>query len=254
MTIRFYADEFRTVIYEEAPGGGDPVNPESAMNRPVISPMDWLNNIHFHSDFDYYNTFMHQQVVLTHAGYSAGSTVITPHLVLAGGTYEASWHLVTHSLGYIPKFFVAVSGRMMSHSYPVQSVAGEAGRFVSAFATETTIGLYELAVTGLTYGLPAQSILYDILVFADSAPDPTLKQLDIQPGVAIFGQGKFRMDRPPLRQAISGESPFSQALGKTSGINNGSIRVFQPNGDMYDIGPYAGSLTAPAFVNLQAGI
>lgn len=94
------------------------------------------------------------------------------------------------------------------------------------------------------------------MVFSPSAADPLLDQLLITPANVVFGQGKFRMEWPHLRVVASGESPVAQALSRTLSINNGAIRIWEPDSptpvDFF--GTYSGNFTtAPAYVNLTAG-
>lgn len=256
MSIRFYADELRVAIYEEAPGGGDPLEPTSLMNRPIISPLSWLPNVYFHSDFDYYNTVIATTVTITQSSYPVGTSgpVSVGGVVRNSKTYTGDYALITHNLGYIPKFYAAIGGKMIPNTYPIQIESGAAFRYVCVYATTTQIRVFETVQTSNAISMPATNFSYQLLVFADSDIDALLPMLEIEPGSVIFGQGKFRMDRPPMRIAASGESPFAQALGVSSAIRNGSVRSYLPNGSAVDAGPYNGSLAAPAFVNVQSGL
>lgn len=254
MSIRLYADETAVVIYEEAPGGGDPLDPLSLMNRPVVAPLTWIDNIYFHSDLDYYSTVLYvPSVTVSHAAVLTASTPITPFLNIQGQIVQAAHPIANHFLGYVPRFFVIYDGKMIPHGTPVQAVSNSVVRFVTAYATTTQIGLYETGISGAA-NLPAININYGVMVFRNSAADPLLEKLMIEPGNVIFGQGKFNMEWPHLRVVGVGESPFAQALSRTAAIDSGSIRVWPPNGSPIDFGPYAGGfVTPPAFVNLAVG-
>jgi hypothetical protein len=254
MSRRFYADALRVVIYDEAPGGGDPLDPNSLMNRPVVSPMSWLDSVYFHSDLNYYNTVLYQpSVTVNHPEVSGRSDQITANVTYGGRIVTTTHHLVQHNLGYVPKFFVAYNGRMMPHGYPIQNTSSSRKRLVAAYATTTEIRLWECGVSD-TQALPAASFNYAVQVFASSSRDPALPNLLIEPGNVVFGQGKFRMDRPPIRVPLSGESPFYQATDRTAAIWNGALRAFLPNGSYQDFGNFTGSLGAPGFINLAAGV
>lgn len=254
MSIRFYADEFRAAIYEEAPGGGDPLDPNSLMNRPILNPSAWVANVFFHSNFDYYSTVVFQpSVTVAHPAVGSPSTYITPFITINGTISQTTHPLVTHGLGYVPRFFVVYQGRMIPHGTPSQVVSNTVVRFVSAYATTSEIRLFETGITG-SVGLPAINLNYGVMVFRNSAADPLLDRLRIEPGNVVFGQGKFSMQWPHLRAVASGESPFAQALGRTAAIDNGAVRVWEPNGGPIDFGVYQGSfVSGPGFVNLQTG-
>jgi len=254
MSVYLYADQTRVSVYEEAPGGGSQTDINSAMNRPVLSPLNWLSNVYFHSDFNYYNTFTYDMArTITHGGVAGSSTYVTLQTKYEGLIVQSDHLLLTHNLGYVPRFFVATAGRMLPHGYPVQNVDLGRIRFVTAYATATELRLFELASSS-ALDLPAVNVTYQAIVFADSVADPLLKKLLIQPGNVVFGQGKFRLDRPPLRAVAGGESPFVVATGRTAAIGNGALRVYQPNGSPIDFGSFAGSLPAPSYINVQLGV
>lgn len=254
--IRLYADALRMAIYEEASGGGDPINPNSQMNRPVVNPNGWLNNIYFHSNFDYYSTRFFQTTTISHAAVAGRTTAIGAINSFAGQSTTANHLLVQHNLGVVPKFFLVYNGRMIPHGTPIQRPAEGRARFVSGYATTSQIRLFERAFSSAT-ALPAVSYNYQTMVFSPSVADPLLDQLLISPANVVFGQGKFRMEWPHLRVVGSGESPFAQALGRSAAIGNGAIRVWPPNSNSpIDFGgTYEGNFTSgPSFVNLRAGV
>jgi len=254
MSIRLYADGLRCAIYEEAPGGGDPLEPTSLMNRPVINPSGWISNIYFHSDFDYYGTAQYSpSVTLSHAALTGLTRAITISLNFLGNLTTADHLLQTHNLGYIPRFMVAVGDQMIPQGTPIQDGGLGKKRFVCPYATTTEIRLFEVIYTDDTT-LSAVSQTYRVLTFDNQAVDPILDQLLIQPGDVVFGQGKFRMDRPPIRAVAPGESPFSIPTSRTAAVRNGSLRVVLPNGSTYDLGPFTGSLPTPSFINVQSGV
>lgn len=250
---RFYADEFRVVIYEEAPGGGDPLDPNSLMNRPIISPISWLANVYFHSDFDYYNTYISTSVSFAHPSRPANSFSPSLRITNTSVVATASYALLTHGLGYIPKFYAGITNKFVPNTYPIQ-IGTNALRYVSFFATTTQIWVHEVYQVAVSEGLAAITPTYQLLVFADSDIDPSLDMLELEPGNVVFGQGKFRQDRPPMRIAAPGETPFAEANSRTAAIRNGAVRSYLPNGGYVDAGPFNGSLPAPSFVNVQSGI
>jgi hypothetical protein len=254
MTIRLYADEFRCAIYDEAPGGGDPLDPNALMNRPVVNPMGWLSSLYFHSNFDYYGAPFHGTVTIGHAAVAGASSQVAYFTTFEGQAVRSDHLLLTHNLGYVPRFFVHYGNLMIPHGMPVQDEGEGLKRFVTGYATSTQVRLSELAWSGAST-LSAASRTYGAVVFANSEANPFLDQLLIEPGHVIFGRGRFNVSWPHLRVVGSGESPYAQALGRTAGVGNGSLRVITPGGGAINFGPYVdkSGLVAPSFINVTVG-
>lgn len=256
MSVRLYADGFRCAIYEEAPGGGDPLDPTSLMNRPVVSPLSWLDNVYFHSDLNYYPVAASGTTTVSHPSVAGKTQTVGDDAYLSqlyyGQSQTFDHNLITHGLGYVPLFFVAYDGKMIPHGMPVQSASGGV-RLVSAYATATEIRLREFATSSAT-DLPTVSRNYQVLVFRNNVPNPSLPMFLAQPGDVVFGQGKFRGNTPHLRATGPGDSIFAQARGRTAAIRNGSFRAYPPNGSPVDLGTFTGSLPAPSFINVTAGV
>lgn len=256
MSIRFYADATRVAVYEEAPGGGDPLEPTSLMNRPVVSPLSWLPNVYFHSDLGYYGVVAQGTTGISHPSVAGRTVSVGSDIYLSqlyyGQTQVFDHLLLTHSLGYVPRFFVAYDGKMIPHGMPVQT-SGAGVRLVSAYATSTQIRLREFATSSISV-LPADFRNYQVLVFRNNTVNPALDMLDIQPGYVNFGQGKFIANNPHLRATGPGDTVFAQAQGRTAAIRNGGFRAYPPNGAPVDLGPFSGSLSAPPFINVTAGV
>lgn len=256
MTMRLYADGLRCAIYQEAPGGGDPLDPTSLMNRPVVAPLSWLGNIRFHSDLSYYGVASHATVTIAHSAVAGRTVTVGEDAYLSQLYYGQSQTfdhlLLQHNLGYPPRFFVAYDGKMIPHGMPVHSSSGGV-RLVSAYATNTQIRLREFATSSAS-ALAAVSRSYQVLAFRNSVQDSGLPSLLIEPGDVIFGQGKFRANAPHLRATGPGDTVFAQAKGRTAAIRNGAFRAYPPNGSPVDLGPFNGSLPAPAFINVTAGV
>lgn len=257
MSKRFYADASRVVIYEEAPGGGDPIDPNSLMNRPVVAPLSWLPNVYFHSDLGYYGVEVQGTTVISHSSVAGRTVTVGADIYLSQLYYGQSQSfdhlLINHNLGYVPKFFVAYDSKMIPHGMPVQADGSGGVRLVSAYATATQIRLREFA-TSSSVALPAAVRSYQVLVFRANVPNPALDMLKIEPGDVIFGQGKFRANNPHLRATGPGDSLFAQAKTRTAAVRNGGFRAYPPNGSPVDLGPFAGSLAAPDFINVTAGV
>lgn len=256
MSVRLYADELRCAIYEEAPGGGDPLNPSSQMNRPVVAPLSWLDNIYFHSDLNYYPTVIDGVTSISHPSVAGRTVTVGQDIYLSqlytGQSQTFDHLLIQHNLGYVPLFFVAYDGKMIPHGMPVQSASGGV-RLVSAYATSTQIRLREFATSSAS-PLPAVNRNYQVLVFRSNAVDPALPMLRIEPGDVVFGQGRFRANTPHLRATGPGDSLYAQARDRTAAVRNGSFRAYPPNGSAVNLGPFNGTLPAPGFINVTAGV
>lgn len=256
MTKRLYADEIRVAIYEEAPGGGDPLDPNSPMNRPVLDPVAWIANVYFHSDLGYYGVAVSGTTSISHPSVAGRTVTVGEDAYLSqlyfGQSMAFDHLLIQHNLGYVPNFFVAYDGKMIPHGMPVQTASGGV-RLVCAYATSTQIRLKEFATSSAS-ALPAVSRDYQSLVFRNNSFDPSLPSFLAEPGNVIFAQGKYRANNPHLRATGPGDTLFAQAQGRTAAARNGSFRAYPPNGVPVDLGPYNGSLSAPPFINVTAGV
>jgi len=257
MTVRLFADGTACAIFDEAPGGGDPLNPASLMNRPFVSPSAWSTSIYFHSNFNYYGVAAADLAkVVSHAAVPGLDTVTGPDIAslhFYGQTIAADHVLITHGLGYVPRFFVAQGGKMLPHGIPVQTDGPAKARFVCAYATTSQIILRDVGISTDT-ALAALSLTYQVLVFRSSVAEAGVQNLLIEPGNVIFGQGKFRAGQPHLRLSDTGDTPFSIALGKTAAVRNGALRTIPPNGSAIDFGTFTGSLAAPGYQNVAVGL
>lgn len=253
MTVRLYADAFRCAIYNEAPGGGNPDDPASPMNRPVVDPIGWLPNIYFHSDLNYYGIAAYGSVSVSHPSVAARTNNTTGSVVFYGQAARSTHLLVTHNLGYQPKFFCIYGGRLIPHGFPVQTESGSRNRFVTAYATSTEIRLWEIGYSDQN-DLPATTRNYQVIAFRDPAASPTSTMLDLRPSVADFGRGKFRGGEPHLRADGQGDVLWPVATGKTAGVRNGGLRTWLPNGGAIQFREYNGGLAAPGYFMTSAGV
>jgi len=257
MSVRLFADATACAIFDEAPGGGNPLDPNSLMNRPFLNPSAWSTYVYFHSDFNYYGVAAYDMAkVVNHAAVAGLDTVTGPDVAslhFYGQTVATDTVLINHGLGYIPKFFLASGGKMLPHGIPVQVDGAAKARFICAYATSTQIILRDIGISSNT-ALAAISLTYQVLVFRDTAPQAGVENLRIEPGNVIFGKGKFRAGQPHLRISSTGDTPFSIALNKTAAVRNGAIRTIPPNGSAIDFGNFTGSLAAPGFQNVTVGL
>jgi len=225
----------RVALYEEAPGGGDPQDPNSAMNAPLNNPVTWFANLYFHSDFNYMEVSHGPATV--NVSHPSVSTI--PSI---GGTISFGWGsaiadhaLYAHGLGYAPLALVALGNNILWPGMPVQ-VQGDGGmRFCTIYTDATHVRMYEFASVG-SANLGAVSLDYTLLVFRDP-PAPTGNILfDFEPvaGTIQMGLNKFNSIRRYL-QVVAGGSPFGISQGgRTIGLSNGSPRAFRPDGSYYE--------------------
>lgn len=256
MVIRLYADPYRCAIYQEAPGGGDPMDPASLRNRPVVDPSNWLANIRFHSDFDYYGVAAYTlATTLFHAAVPGavrqGSNSVTASFIGQSGVTDQV--LLQHDLGYVPEFYGIQAGRLIPNGIPVQYPGPGRMRWASIYATASQIRVQTFGFSS-DAELPAASITYGAIVFRDHAPVNGEDMLRLAPGDVVFGQGKFRMSDPHLRVVEGSGSQFAIATSRTAGVANGGLRAWLPNGTSLDWGAYNGGLAAPSFTNIEVGI
>lgn len=226
----------RFAIYDEAPGGGDPSDPNSLCNRPLNNPASWLDLIYFHTDLDYMEVINGPTTVtVNHAAVSpAASPPATATINFGLGNGVADTLLLTHNLGYIPQAMVIVNGNVVWPGMPVQVDGSGGSRFVSFYVTTTQVRLYEYSSTGNST-LAATSLDYTVIVFKQP-PVPSgniLFDFDTVTGVVQMGKGKFNSLRRYL-QVVPGGSPFGVSLGRTIDLSNGAIRAWRPDGNYYE--------------------
>lgn len=256
MSIRLYADEFRCAIYEEAPGGGDPANPNSLMNRPVIDPYSWVDNIRFHSDFYYLGIEKTGTATISHPAVPTITRQVGYAMNVVGQTVTNDYLLLTHDLGYVPNFFCLYNNRLIPAGQAVQFVGAgnsDARRYVTAYATTTQIRVFELAYSS-SLSLPAINVTYRAIVFREQTLTPDGYMLSMKPGEVIFGQGKFRSDYPPLRADGAGDQVWPLATSPTGSVANGGFRGYEAGGGYIDSGPYNGSAPAPSYLTTSSGV
>lgn len=246
----------RVAIFDEAPGGGDPADPNALRNRPLNSPAAWLANVRFHSDFDYYQVAVGPTTVNINHPAIAGTTrtimVNTPTVTVDGQSVVTEHTLLAHNLGYVPRFMVTYNGALLTPGTLVQTATARSRR-ITPFATTTHIKLFELGISSADT-LAAVARSYSVLVFRQ----PTIENdylLDFDPvsGRVIIGRGKFDSSRKALRQAAAGDSPFDIALGPTIDIANGAVRSVLPDGTVFSEPLYNGSFAGSPSLQCTVG-
>lgn len=246
MSIRLYADSVRCAVYEEASGGGDPLDPSSSMNRPVANPSAWLSNVKFHSDFDYYQVHSGPtSVTITHPLVPTveNEVALRPTIIRYGQVVKTEHVLINHGLPYIPRFMILRNSGLIGQSSLIQvSSAGQ--RRISPFATSTQIRLLDVGISGSS-DLASITRTYQVIVFRNPVADSSMN-FDIRPDTDtwIMGRGKWRGNLQQLRRAGAGDSqPFDIPLGRTTDISNGVSRTVLADGTTFTSPLYDGSFT-----------
>ena len=266
----------RVAIFEENGTSGDPEDPNSTRNAPLNNPASHLSRIYYHSDYDPIEVAVGPaNVTISHEAIPAGSgpggqSSFNGWLVYGGFTRTHT--LLSHGLGYVPDFAVAVNNQTLHPGYPVQYNAADGrARCVTAYATSSAIRLSEFGIQS-SVSLPALNVTYNVMVYA-RPPAPSgnnMIDFDSATGVLKMARNKFSSDRQYL-QIVSGGSPFGFPLGKTIDLSNGTFRSVQPNGAIRDVvpedfrvsfgeggpsygptGEYKGSFTGGGAIQVQA--
>jgi hypothetical protein len=235
----------RLVVWD-TPASGDVMAP---FNDPVSN----LDLVWLCSDFDYYQVAFDQSVTLSHPSVSGANTSFATIFTIAGHYVESDLAVLTHNLGYIPRFKVAIGAELIPNGWAIQTPAGgdNGARLVSFYATTTEIRCRDMGwATSST--LAAKSQTYEIVVFETPTADRTLPVFDGQggsPTIGVFCQGIFDGRKEHLRRAASGESsPFDILTSKAGDINFGAYKMFTGDGTSKTFGSYGGSLTAPSSI------
>lgn len=236
-----------SAVFEEAPGGGDVHDIASLRNRPAASPVDWLANILFHADFDYYQVALGPtDVTINHAAVAGVVTTVVSKMSYAvqraGQIVKTHYDLVTHDLGYVPRYMVISGSGIIAPGSLIQVESGR-DRVVTPYATTTKIRLLDIGTSSAST-LSAMSKTYTVLVFRQPAIENAHPlDFDADDGGTILGRGKFDSRRKMLRVAGAGDSAFDIPRGPTSDINGGAKKTVQADGTTVTAAGYAGSFT-----------
>jgi hypothetical protein len=243
--IYWVLENSKLVVYD-TPASGEPM-------APFNDPVSYLDLVWLCSDFDYYQVAIDESVTLSHASVAGGNVIAWSNFTVAGHYIETDLAVLTHNLGYIPRFKVAIGAELIPNGWAIQTPAGgdNGARLVSFYATTTEIRCRDMGwATGST--LAAKSQTYEVVVFEIPTADEELPVFDGQTGsstVGIFCQGKFDANKKHLRRAGAGESsPFDILTSKAVDINAGAYKMYTGDGTSKTFGAYAGSLAAPSSI------
>lgn len=267
MPIRGFPIESVVACFEEPNSIGAIDDFNSSRNSPVKSPELHLDKITFHSElFQYEIAAGPTDVTVNHIALAGktttwslpagGSFVGTPvpgaiTMTVQGDVRVTDIALFNHSLGYIPKFMVSLSGRRVPDGYIVQQSGGKHRR-VSIWANTTYIYIRETAISGAAGDdLGATSLIYKVMVFKNTAQTPSLPLFgkDISNINVIIARGIINTAKKYLRRTGSGDTPFSLNLGKTMDISNGGVRTAS-GGVIVSEARYNGSMSAPSYISV----
>lgn len=216
---------------------------------PYKRPADFMDLVLFCSDWDYYAEHSRTLVSLTHQ--NVPGLTVTDGLGFGGGaavyvgqTLQEQQVLVTHNLGYPPRFWIAQDDRVLPSGMNVQNLSDRA-RFMSFYATATQIVAVNIG-TSSSVALPAFTASYDTVVFKRVAAADVLPGLPLfwaKRARAIMGRGKIDTDIKTVRIGAGTDTPFYIPLGRNVDLNAGASRVVLPNGPTITQAGYAGSFT-----------
>ncbi|KFL25075.1 hypothetical protein JP74_21330 [Devosia sp. 17-2-E-8] len=238
---------------------------------PYKHPEQHLKAVYFHSKNDYYAEAASASVPVTHAAYPASAAVsydpsalaLTP-VTIYPDTYTSSRVLMTHGLGYVPKFLIADENyNELPASAPIQYANNENGgtRFVRHYATTTQIVQVEYVVPGIG-PMASLSKTYRVVVFRKPQADPSkpVFQAKRDGNILIAGRGKVNYSEKHLRLADAGETAFHMPTEPVYDINNGQVRYVRSGGFWIEsvavrgatVIRYGGSLTSVDYLSVVA--
>lgn len=232
-------------------------------DAPFDDPIEYVDNILFHSDFQYLsNAIVVNPIDITHtllAGLTGtGYSVTNGGGASSGGTPVAdgqirvsSIPLYTHNLGYAPLFQVENNRRIVSPGTVIQNPTGQL-RMISAYATTTQVLLREVAISSKT-DLPAWDDTYKLTIFKDPVGDPLLPTLWLRESGMILARGKVTDENRPLRRVGPDDDPnsaFYLPIDRTIDIKNGAIRNISPFAGVRDFGIYNGSFVSMSSIEV----
>jgi hypothetical protein len=249
MSFAFRSYDDKLAIWEK-PTSGD-------VMAPFDDPLANMDKVKFHSDLQYLSSqavsadinINHTSLAgVTGTGYVAGSGggpssgSSTP--IANGQVRVSSIDLATHSLGYVPLFYVLYNDRIVSPGTIVQTGTNMA-RFVSVYATTTKIILREVAISSSS-ALPAITKTYNTIVFREPIADPAKPMLRLSANhPMVLARGKVTEADRPLRKAASADAKFYIPTERTLDICNGAIRTISPLDGIVDVGTnYNGGFTS----------
>lgn len=234
-------------------------------DAPFFDPTNNVRAITFDGRFGYYQVAASADPVIPHLAvppdggkqWSGDATIVLTYT----GRVTNSFVLITHGLGYVPRFKVSdVNNALVTPARPIQKVTsgGFTGyRTVRFRATTTQIILDEIAIPGQV-GLTALTTTYHVRVFQAVGPVSGKHGFLGTPSAVEMAQGAVDSMKRSLRVAQSGEAHMIKPFGRASDINDGQFRFVTGDGTVYDTdsvvgafsAPYAGSFPGPPLLDV----
>lgn len=265
--IRGFVSANIVACFDETPGGGAMFDINAPRNAPAKSPHLHMDKIVWHSDFFQYESApTPTEVSIIHAALAGFSKYYTidpsnnwvnesntvpspqygPPFHVTGQFRETDITLVTHNLGYVPIYYVAVDGHVLTSGTRIQDQGGSRHRYISAFATSSIIGLHEITASDTTTTATLTKT-YEVLAFRAPVADPNMPLFGKAGAVMTMSRGKIDSSKAYLRRTLPAESSFDLDLGRTLDIANGGVRI-ATGGTIISDDKYSGSFTAPPYV------
>jgi hypothetical protein len=262
--FRGFPDANVVAIFDEPNQIGSIDDIDAPRNSPAKSPHLHMGSVYWHVDFFQYELAQAIQTVsVSHSSlagavkywgpvneYWISSPVYTSAISyeVPGQVQEQTRTLVTHNLGYVPPYFIAYDNKLITSGVFVQSESDGRSRFVSPFATTTTIGLKEV-MTASKAALPAVSRSYTVVIFRVPTVVAGAPLFGRHGDGIVIGRGKIDTSKNYFRRVVSSGTPFSLNQGRTIDISNGRTRVVSGGVATTEPG-YNGSFSGPGFVSV----
>lgn len=218
-------------------------------NAPMKTPGDYLDDIAFHSRFNYHvpASGWPKTVTINHVAYAADPGTAFGLLTVYKQHASADYKIADHGVGAIPpEWFVAVNGQDYPLGCPIQLGPNGGGRrSVSFWCDGLSLYVHEDVKPGVL-GLPAISVTYYALVCRPTADqaDQRLFSFRSATGFMQMGRGRIRSDEHMLRDTQTGDTNiFSIPSTAPAGWHNGKVRFALLDMNVLDLGPQIGPHT-----------
>lgn len=221
--------------------------PDENDNGPFTDPVDHLDRVLVHSEFNNFVRGPFATTPVTHpavAGVAASVSPTSGGFLVSGQLVVTRHNVLAHNLGYPPRFSIAVDGEVLSSGWLIQQV-GNRGRIVY-FSSNST----HIIVTGVggsdENALPAIAKTYSVVAYRNIAAEAEAPQFKITPDRLIAGQGKLDTNERHMRVALGSESPLYIPGGSLVDVSGGAFRTVTPKGTVLDQPGYNGSFSPSA--------
>lgn len=240
---RLYSDPIsgKVGFYIEADGGGDPFDPSSPCNVPLLDPANHLDKVKAHSDLDHFEVAAAGTATIHYpaiASTGADTYSSAAYATLTGSPTDDL--LCTHDLGYEPFALVAIGRNILWPGMPIIAFSDGTARYATAYVTATELRIATQTTAG-AIGLPDFPLGFSFLVFKQpTAVDGSGILFDRDPitDIVRMAQGKINSSRPYL-QVVPGGSPLGLIGGRSIDLSGGSPRAFNADLTYYEPVPSA---------------